>query len=222
MICKQQLGSWMRLVATLAIVGALLTTTALPAQAELFLDAYIGGSFSSDGETTSQGLDNTNLNLDDAVLVGGRLGYWLGFFPYLGVALDVSLFTTDLDSLTDQQTFENADLKHIPLSGLAMLRFPLLTSATVPQGHIQPYVAAGPTLFLSDLDLEERNISKEDIGLDVRAGLGLRLNHLFGVFAEYRFTYVDQTFPFSREGVSSVIETDPSTHHILAGISLRF
>jgi hypothetical protein len=209
-------------MAAIAMVGALLVTMSQPAQAELFLDAYVGGSFSSDGELTTQERNGNDFSLDDAVLVGGRLGYWLGFFPYLGVALDVSLFTTDLDALSERETFSNADLTRVPLSGLAMLRFPLLTSESVPQGHLQPYVAAGPTVFLSDLDTEERDVSEEDVGLDVRAGLGLRFNHLLGVFAEYRFTYVDQTFSFSREGVSSVIETDPSTHHVLAGISLHF
>jgi hypothetical protein len=102
-----------------------------------------------------------------------------------------------------------------------MLRLPLLPSPVVPRGHLEPYVAVGPTLFLSNLDFGNDDF-REDIGLDVRGGLNWRFTQTLGIFAEYRLTYVEQEFRFTRQGVRSVIESDPSTHHVLVGLSLRF
>ena len=211
-----------------AAIGFLVTwgaITAGAALAEWTFDAYIGRSFSPDGDVDVEdtGISaSADVAVDDAYIFGGRLGYWFGFFPYLGVALDASYLTTDLDSDIDPETFDDVDLRRVPLSGLAMLRLPLLPSPAVPRGHLEPYVAVGPTLFLSNLDLDDLDDSHEDVGLDVRAGLNFRFTRALGIFAEYRLTYVEQEFKFTRQGVRSVVETDPSTHHVLGGISLRF
>lgn len=205
------------------VIGFLATwgvIMARPAWAEWTFDVYAGMSFLPDGDVEADGV-NEDVGFDDSFTVGGRLGYWLGLFPYLGVALDVSYYTSELDFDTASQLFGNADLRRIPLSGLAMLRLPFLPSPIVPRGHLEPYVAAGPTLFLAHLDLDNDDL-RQDVGLDVRAGLNVRLTHTLGVFAEYRLTYVEQEFKFTRQGVRSVVETDPSTHHVEAGLSLRF
>lgn len=211
-----------------AAIGFLVTwgvITAGAALAEWTFDAYVGRSFSSDGDVDVEdtGISaSADVDIDDAYIFGGRLGYWFGFFPYLGAALDVSYFTTDLDASTDTETFADVDLRRVPLSGLAMLRLPLLPSPVVPRGHLEPYVAAGPTLFLSNLDLADLDDSREDVGLDVRAGLNFRFTRTLGIFAEYRLTYVEEEFKFTRAGVRSVVETEPSTHYVLGGLSLRF
>jgi opacity protein-like surface antigen len=172
------------------------------------------------GDVEADGV-NENVGFDDSFTVGGRLGYWLGLFPYVGVALDISYYTSELNFDTAGELFGNADLRRIPLSGLAMLRLPFLPSPVVPRGHLEPYVAAGPTLFLSHLDLDNDDLRK-DVGLDVRAGLNVRITRALGVFAEYRLTYVEQEFKFTRQGIQAVVEADPSTHHVEGGLSLRF
>lgn len=201
----------------LAIWGVIM---ARPAWAEWTFDVYVGSSFLPDGDVQANGV-NEHVGFDDSFTVGGRLGYWLGLFPYVGVALDVSYYTSDLDFDTLGQLLGNADLRRIPLSGLAMLRLPFLPSPAVPRGHLEPYVAVGPTLFLSHLSLDNDDF-QNDIGLDVRAGLNVRFTRAIGIFAEYRLTYVEQEFTFTRQGVRSVLQADPSTHHLEAGLSLRF
>jgi opacity protein-like surface antigen len=193
--------------------------------AEWTFDAYIGRSFAPNGDIDVEETGSSrsaDVKLDDANLFGGRLGYWFGFFPYVGIALDVSYFTTELDAATDSETFDDGDLRRVPLSGLAMFRLPFLPSRVVPRGHLEPYVAAGPTLVLSHLDLNHHDESREDVGLDVRAGLNVRITRSIGLFAEYRLMYVEQEFKFTRAGVRAVMETDPSMHHVLGGLSLRF
>jgi hypothetical protein len=213
------------LVAAIGFLIAWGAITAAPALAEWTFDAYIGRAFSPDGDVDVEDMGisaSADVDVDDSYIFGGRLGYWFGFFPYLGVALDASYLTTDLDSDLDIETFDDVDLRRVPLSGLAMLRLPLLPSPAVPRGHLEPYVAVGPTLFLSNLDLDDFDDTREDVGLDVRAGLNFRFTRVLGIFAEYRLTYVEQEFKFTRQGIRSVVETDPSTHHVLGGISLRF
>lgn len=192
--------------------------TPLTALAEWSFEAYVGGVFMPDGEANTQAM-RSDLETDTTYLIGGRLGYWLGVFPYLGVALDASYLTSELSA---QDAVEDADLNRVPLSGLVMLRLPVWRSSAIPQGRVQPYVAAGPTLVVSQLDTTDVDATSEDVGLDARAGLNLRLTGTVGLFAEYRLTYVDQTFTFDRDGVRSVLDTDPSTHHLIGGISLRF
>lgn len=207
----------------IVVIGLLVTSgviMARPAWAEWTFDIYAGRSFLPNGDVDTDGV-NEHVGFDDSFTVGGRLGYWLGLFPYVGAALDISYYTSELNFDTADQLFGHPDLRRIPLSGLVMVRLPFLPSPVVPRGHLEPYVAAGPTLFLSHLDIDNKDLRK-DIGLDVRAGLNFRITRTLGVFAEYRLTYVDQEFKFTREGVQTVIKADPSTHHIEGGISLRF
>lgn len=205
------------------VIGLLVTSgviIARPAWAEWTFDVYAGMSFLPNGDIEVNGV-NDHVGFDDSFTIGGRLGYWLGLFPYVGAALDISYYTSTLNVDTPVQLLGHPDLRRIPLSGLAMLRLPFLPSPAVPRGHLEPYVAVGPTLFLSHLDFDTTDVHK-DVGLDVRAGLNVRLTRALGVFAEYRLTYVNQEFQFTRRGVESVVNADPSTHHVEAGISLRF
>lgn len=218
--CRRQ-RTW--LVAVTGLLVLWMAATAGPAVAEWSFDAYVGRTFVPDGDFMLRD-DNFNqsLGFDDSFIVGGRLGYWLGFLPFLGVALDASYYTADLESLPNQEPLANADLKRLPLSGLVLLRLPLFLSPGLPFGRLQPYVAAGPTVFLANLDLNALDESRADVGLDARVGLNVRFTRTLGIFVEYRLTYVEQQFDFTADGVRSQVESDPSTHHILGGLSLRF
>jgi hypothetical protein len=194
-----------------------------PAWAEWSFDVYMGGAFLPTGDITVN--DNTgmeNADFKDAFIVGGRFGYWFGTVPYLGVALDVSYFATELTGLASSDIFAGTDLNRVLLSGLARLRLPLLRTRTVPRGQLEPYVAVGPTVSIAHLDVHIDDDSQTDIGLDVRAGLNVRINRLIGVFAEYRLTWVEQKFSFSVAGVRSTVETSPTTNYLLGGLSFRF
>ena len=198
-------------------------TIAAPAGAEWSFDAYLGGAFLPTGDITlSDTPGRTHADFQDAFIVGGRFGYWFNTLPYLGVAFDFSYFSTELTGAASRDIFEQADLSRVFLSGLARLRLPLFPSRIVPRGQLEPYVAVGPTLSLAHMDVQVDEESKATLGLDVRAGLNFRLTRLIGVFAEYRLTWVDETFRFSLAGVRSTVETDPTTHYLLGGLSFRF
>lgn len=189
------------------------------ASAEWFLDAYLGPAV-----TTSSKLEFTlfgqqqkeNLNGRSSPEFGLRVGRWLEDFqlPWLGVAFDVSYFRP----ATDVQT--------VPLSLLLMARYGFLKDEEFPGGRLQPYVGLGPGLFLSNangtIGFHDVDDTSKDIGLDVRAGLGIRIDSHWGAFAEYRFTHVSPTWSVDVFGGKADASTTFNTHHGVLGVSYRF
>jgi opacity protein-like surface antigen len=103
-----------------------------------------------------------------------------------------------------------------------MLRAPLLASAAFPNGQLQPYIGAGPSLFISDVKIdtrltgEERSDAQTEFGGDARAGIALLFTPNFGIFVEGRYTFF-QTNPGGQN-----TEFDVETLHALAGLTFRW
>ena len=202
------------------------------ADAEFFIDAYAGGAFTSDSDATFSILDtvtNVGIDTDDSFIAGGRLGYWFGFFPWLGLALDVSYFemegdpTSNLDDgqLPTFNTLGKANFDILPISALVMLRLPSLINPIALLG-LTPYAAIGPAVFLTQVDFEGFEESSAALGLDVRVGLRWEFLLVFGVFVEYRYTRVEDDFQDALRDFPASMDVDVTTHHALGGISLRF
>ena len=203
------------------------------ADADFFIDAYAGGAFTSDSDATFSILDtvtNVGIDTDDAFIAGGRLGYWFGFFPWLGLALDVSYFEMEGDppsSLDDGQlpTFDNLGKAHfdvLPISALVMLRLPRLISPITWLTGLHPYAAIGPAVFLTRVDFEGFEDSGTALGLDIRVGFRWEFLPVFGVFVEYRYTNVQDDFQDGLRDLPTSMDVEFTTHHALGGISLRF
>jgi hypothetical protein len=203
------------------------------ADAEFFIDAYAGGAFTRESDASFSILNtvtNVGIDTDDAFIVGGRLGYWLGFFPWLGLALDVSYFEMEGDppsSLDDGQlpTFDNlgkANFEILPISALVMLRLPRLVNPIALLTGLIPYAAIGPSVFLTQVDFEGFEEFGAALGLDVRVGLRWEFLPIFGVFAEYRYTRVKDDFQDALRDSPASLDVEFTTHHVLGGISLRF
>jgi opacity protein-like surface antigen len=203
------------------------------ADADFFIDAYAGGAFTSDSDASFKILDtvtNVGIDTDDSLIVGGRLGYWLGFFPWLGLALDVSYFEMEGDlqsNLDDGQlpTFDNlskANFEMLPIAALVMLRLPRLVNPIALLTGLTPYAAIGPAVFLTQVDFEGFEESGAALGLDVRVGLRWEFLPVFGVFVEYRYTRVEDDFQDALRDFPASMDVDFTTHHALGGISLRF
>src|SRR5262249_53640450 len=141
---------WLPVVITLLVVSA---TAARPASAEWFFDLYGGGAFTQDADITFRGETTIDDKVKfDTVATGGiRLGYWvdgLGI-PWLGLALDGSYFAPKArDSVLDTR------LEVVPISSLVMFRAPLFRSPAFPNGQVQPYVGAGPSLVIADVKID--------------------------------------------------------------------
>lgn len=211
------------------LIAALALWMAMPslASAEWFGDLYLGAAWTRShnvGITVPPGevpveegpyaevvpvpeppTEPTRADFKTGLVLGGRVGRWFESSPMIGLALDVSYFRPNANGV---------DLEVIPISALLMLR-------GNAKGAVQPYLGAGPGLFITraSADLGEGvrfSDTVADLGLDARAGIAWKATPKVGVFTEYRFTHVKTEF--SDQGINA--ETILNTHYLLAG--LRF
>src|SRR5438477_12401437 len=177
-------------VVALAVVAMFLTGSTLPVFAEGFIDLYLGAAVTrdSDVKATAFGVSETGrVEWDRSFTAGGRFGFWFESLDWLGLALDASFFKPD------------SDITVIPVSVLAMLRLPLLKDKDkgFPHGRLQPYIAAGPGLFISRADgsfgtgLSSVSDTSVDLGVDVRGGLAFLSTMNIAPLAQYRGTLVE-------------------------------
>jgi hypothetical protein len=203
-----------------AIVAlGLVLSTARPVAAEWFLDVYGGVSMTDDADVTVRG-DRTvddKVKFDDEGMGGGRLGYYLGGLRWLGLAVDVSYFAP-----AGQGSTVETRLEVVPISGLVMFRLPLFDGPGFPNGRLQPYLAAGPALFLTSVKVdvpgagEQHSDWQVEIGADARAGIAFMFTPGFGTFIEGRYTV------FSTNPGGGSTDLDIQTLHVMGGFTFRW
>jgi opacity protein-like surface antigen len=254
---------WMLLlpvvILTLPLHAAAESRPGWPRSVEGFVDLFLGAAMTqrTDVELRAN-LDpgilrdlerrTGELSLDTSLIGGERVGFW---WDFVGANLDVAYFKPDperkpidLAGLSvpgftlpaGSTVIVESELQVLTVGLNAMLRLQLVKDAAVPQGRLQPYVFAGPTLFISIFDTEARfivpgvlatNRSASDtefrLGVTGGAGLTFMFTPSVGAFAEYRFTHAEPEFDLSLRGVGSGTLRFPlSTHHGLGGLTFRF
>jgi hypothetical protein len=200
------------------VVSFLIGGVAPAVFAEGFIDFYVGTAMTRDSDVTvrAPGFSGAGrADWDTSITSGARFGRWLESLPWLGIAVDGSFFRPD------------DDLTVFAVSPLVLLRLPLLKDERFPYGRLQPYIGAGPGLFISraDGDIPRfNNVSDVSVnaGADVRGGLTFLIAKNFGLFAEYRFTHVRPGFSFDIQGGDVKAKTTFDTHHVLGGVTFRF
>jgi opacity protein-like surface antigen len=224
-------------VIALILPIAVMTPLIDGARAEGFVDFRGGGAATQGtdatakigparGEPQAVFLSGT-IEFEDGVTIGIRGGYWLAPVPWLGFAFDLSYFDADEDAS------EPVKFDVFPISGLLMLRYPLLTGSNYPRGRLQPYVGVGPGAFVTTAKIELKklagapenfNDTNVDVGLDARAGVNFNVVKFFAVFGEYRFTHFKPSdFKEDIADVPIELETDQwNTHHFVVGVGLHF
>lgn len=216
--------------------------------AEWYIDAYAGAVWTDNTNltvTSTLGTTTTYQNLDvqDNWTAGGRGGYWLdkGKMDWLGFGLDVFFF--HLKTPPGQQvgvtgtggsTTVNANWS-LPAWGIGFdvlrLRLPLLRDEQFVHGRVQPYLAAGPTLFITyagqNTFVQPGGQSATDVsvGAKVDAGATVMITKQIGVFAQYRFTHFTTELDYQNNIPAPATETFKTTydsHHVIAGLSVHF
>lgn len=225
-------------------VGSLVISWLLasPAWAGFYLAGYAGGAFPGSPEatfSTTVTVDSLvipvtgvveELSLDNAVVFGGKLGYWFEppLFPppfHFGLEVDAlhfdAHFTADLTPTIEASaasdlglaTTETGDLD-VTVVGLNLLyRIPgILRTPRIPQGRLQPYVGVGPSIAIvtEDTDLK--------VGVQALAGVRLFLFRALALFAEYKFLHNELNFQLD----DVEVETELNIHLLVGGVSLHF
>lgn len=155
--------------------------------------------------------------------VGGlRVGYWFERLPWLGAAGDFSAFVTGwgIESPYEVTAY--------PISGLATARLRLIQREGYENGRVQPYLAVGPSLFLSTAVVnsgwaaigssQSASTTTADIGLDARVGVEFLTADWFGIAIEYRYTYAKPTWTLEGQEVRSEI----SSNHFILGLGVHY
>ncbi len=222
-----------------------------PARSEFVAELYGGGSFTqnADVDITSPTFGGPTLTLQGVKFntswtVGGRIGYWfkeIGELGAFGAGLDVFTFRPEAEGQTAQLNIGGTNLGpfqtgSIEIStvaiGFDILRFRLHLAKTdeLQHGRIQPYVSAGPALFITETSDENffpanQRSTKTSLGVKAGAGLNVHITPAWSLFGEYRFTHFTSEASFTNTffGVSEITtKTDLNTHHVVGGISFHF
>lgn len=229
-----------------AVLSCLVLT--VPASAEWFGDLYLGGAFTSNHDLKTDspeiGLKTTlaGVQFDSSVSGGLRVGYWFESLSFLGLGLlDVWYFAPNISDQTRTVTaclsscgsgplqFRDFDLSVTVVGADVLLRYPLLKSSEIPKGRLQPYLAVGPALFITNAEdstnFDPTGQTDRDVSVGVKAGAGLawQFHKYFAVFGEYRFTHFSPEFTvFDSLAGKTTLRTDVNTHHFIVGASFRY
>lgn len=201
-------------------------------QAGWFTDAYLGNSFTGDAtlEVELPYLsEDQDVNFDGAATFGTRVGYWFDKSPFVGVALDLSGVSLEVETLDYRGTY---------LSPMVFFRFKIKPSEVYPYGQFQPYFAFGPSIVFSQFDAEVGDLivgpggarnsedvfsaQSTDLGFDTRLGLRYHFAWNFSVFGEYRFTYVESGYSDNIGGFPIDVNSKFQTNHFLIGVGWGF
>ena len=208
----------------LAVLGFLI---ALPTQtgAEWFGDFYLGAASTEEGEVNSPAFTTSiTQGFGNSLVIGLRIGKWIENTPWLGFAMDYSIFNANIG---------HRDIFISPVSFLAMVRFQWMKSSKFPKGRFQPYFGAGPALFYSEINsfsafpwgpinkVDDPSTSI-DPGLDLRVGLAWSITHNLALFGEYRLSTFESEFEENIYLTGEDMDAKLTTHHGLVGISYRF
>lgn len=239
-------GKLMGLLGVAIWIGLLICPT--DGLAEWYVDAYSGAGWTSSPDltvTSSLGTTTTyhHLHVNHNWIAGGRGGYWLDKdkLDWLGFGLDVFFFhvrtppgvqvgVTGTGGTSTQ--FANWSL---PAWGIGFdvlrLRLPLLRDDHFVHGRVQPYVAAGPAIFITyagqNTFVQPGGQSATDVslGAKVDAGATVMVTKRIGAFAQYRFTHFSSHLDFQNTlpaPASETFKTTYDSHHVIAGVSINF
>jgi opacity protein-like surface antigen len=234
------------------VVAAVLASSVLgdrPASAEWFADLYAGTSFTqkSDLKLNDQGIGPgtyEDVEFDRSLAWGGRVGRYFDSVPFLGVGLDFFRFYPYLGPQSVQLRgcfypggcgsgrggTGSFDVETTALSVDLMLRLPLLKTADAPQGRVQPYLVAGPPVFMTTITPRHtRSFRNHDsdtdfsLGYKLAGGVAVQVYRNLALFGEYRFTHVSPEVELrDASNGRTTLRADLDTHSALFGISARW
>jgi opacity protein-like surface antigen len=226
-------------------VGPLLGLTLIvlsPARApaEPYVGIYGGAAFtqSTGLQAAIPGVTATahDLERDTTAVVGGRAGYWLDPFPYVGLEIDVFHTRPNAPAQSVSVTVEDNPAESARLGkldfGITTLGLNIL--GRWPGHRFEPYAGAGPALFftrLKDTGSSGASIvapsgqhdTSTTVGVQAVAGLRFFATRNIALFSEYKFSHHKPQFELNDELLGPTSVTTPfNTHYLNFGVTYHF
>lgn len=184
----------------------------------MYFGGQIGGTFPSDlsdvkGVGALSGTTLSDLDSDNSVVYGGKVGYFLTKVPWLGFETEVYTATPDIPAQTTTVTgfsLPSADSRVTTWATSLMVRY--------PGKMFQPYAGVGLGVYFAHIDGAGFSDSTTEPGLVVNAGARMFVTDRLAVFGEYKYNAV--TLEFNDPTV--LLQADYSAHHIVGGLSFHF
>lgn len=200
-----------------AILLAAVIATALlfssTAEAEWYVAGQVGATLPSLGGGLTnidvgspflQGTTHSDLDLQNSVLYGGKIGYYFRSARWFG--LETEIFNTTPNIKQQTHTFSNPSTAPVSatLQG-AHLRVTMWSPINImlryPKGRLQPYIGLGPGIFFARIKGEglgaenpTSTSSNGTIGFNAKAGVEYFMTRHLSVFGEWKYNYARFSF----------------------------
>lgn len=206
-----------------------------PVRAEPFIDLYGGWSKARNTDVsatqqtcffagcTASTRTTQHETFESGAVAGVRGGYWFARKPCFGMAGDLSYSRTASDQVK---------IDSISIAATPMLRLPLWTTPDRPQGRLQPYLGAGPTIVIHSVSADFRpdapvtvNGWSMAVGWTARAGLAVPLSAHITCFGEWRLSQERVSLRntgFFGLGDQARLDFTQTTQQAVFGFSYRF
>jgi len=214
------------------VVVVLLVLSGIPgfvswASAEGYIGGHLGISLPdnlTDVNATSlnamgitPGARMSDLDLENALVYGVKLGYFTTTRPWLGMEAEAYTATPHISQQTviaavpGSATGGTLQGSHLRITTVA---FTIMTRDT-SFGDFQPYGGIGPALFITHSSGGAISETHTKLGLNLQAGGRHFLSKRFALFGEFKYNKVDSVKADGLRG-------DYSAQIFLGGVSLHF
>lgn len=177
------------------------------------------------------GTSVSNINLNNSVMYGMKLGHYFDSQPWLGVELE--------SFLTSPHVSQQRPRLNVPGTGSIVIqetgatnRLVVLASNLVGRyqmGSLEPYIAVGPGVFFLHQrqapltpGTAEYSQSSTRLGLNTQAGLRYRMTDHVSVFGEWKYNYVQFNLSGQADGAYAGTKGIANLHHFVFGIGYHF
>jgi outer membrane protein len=179
-------------------------------------------------DTSSEGTFNEDTANPVDINFDGTLGYGIGANIFWGERLSTEFaivrVNSDVGFRQRAVANSNTQAEMMPITGVLQFHF-------APHGTIDPYIGAGAAyVLIDDVDTpdELNNIDferidfKDDVGLALNAGLGIRLTNNFGLTLDAKYVPLESSATAVRTTGNTDVKFKINPVILSAGVSLRF
>jgi len=215
--------------------------SAIPVQAESYIAGQIGYTLAPDAQDVKTvdsvpfGIPNgtavSNVNLNNSLMYGMKLGHYFASTPWLGVELEGFMTTPRVPQQQLTLNVPGAGAISVDQPG-ANNRLIVVSPNLVARyqaGAFEPYVGVGPGVFFlhqqrdpAGPGIAEYDQSSTRVGLNTQVGLRYRLTEQVSAFGEWKYNYAQFNLSGQEAGPYYGFQSTVQLHHFVFGVGYHF